>query len=70
MKLDSALFSFKLNEQCGEFFGRNSVYEVHLLVPTVIHQPPESNYMSEKSISGGENTSIFTEVTESLRLVS
>ena len=32
--------------------GKNSIHEVHSIVPTVIYQPPESNYMSEKSISG------------------
>ena len=32
--------------------GKNSIYEVHSLVSTVIYQPPQSNYMSEKSISG------------------
>ena len=44
--------------------GKNSIYEVHSLVPTVIYQPLElDNYMSEKSISGVKNTSIFIEDT-------
>ena len=32
--------------------GKNSIYEVQSLVPTVIYQLLEDNYMSEKSISG------------------
>jgi hypothetical protein len=32
--------------------GKNSIYEVHSIVPTGIYQPIEDNFMSEKSISG------------------